>query len=177
MPTPQGMVGLDSGMALVNGHVYAFDRGSGKPLWPVPALVKNYHVLLGQGVELPLLVLLHWRPPTGGSGEAKSSLLCLDRRSGRAVWKEDLGSPANFFNCELSGNRERQTVTVSMPTQALTLRFTNDPVPPEPPYQAGLLTEQSPLGQNPAAAILKAIGGATREIGGDQDPFEKDDGK
>ncbi len=177
MPTPQGMVGLDSGMAPANGHIYAFDRGTGKSLWPVPALVKNYHVLLGQGVDLPLLVLLHWHPVTGaaGPGEAKSSLLCLDRRSGRLVWKEDLSQPANFFNCEIGGSRERQTVTVTMPTQAIALRFTNDPVPPEPPYQAGLLTEPSPFGQNPAAAILKAIGGATREIGGEKDPFGGDD--
>jgi PQQ-like domain/PQQ enzyme repeat len=159
-PLPQVLMSADGGLAPANGLVYAFDRATGKPLWPVPALVEGYHAVLNQGVDLPLIVLMKWSQSGGmaETGEGRSSILCLDRRTGRALHQKELTQPqANFFNCELSGNRERNTVTLAMPTESLTLRFTNDPVPPEPPYQAGLIAKRSLLGRNPADAALRAL--------------------
>ncbi len=131
-PIPQGVMGPDGGMAPINGHLYAFDRGNGKPLWPVPALVENFHAVLNQGADLPVLVLLRWHQPNSpdNEGSGKSSILCLDRRSGRAVWEEDLTQPVNFLNCEVSGNPKQHTVTLAMPSQSLMLGSRTIPFPP-----------------------------------------------
>ena len=156
---PQGILVPDGGMAPCNGYVYAFARATGKPMWPVPALVENYHAILNQGADLPVLALMRWRQTGVAANDSagKSSLLCLDRRSGRAVWEEEIAQP-NFLNCEITGNHKQHTVTLAMPTQSLMLRFTNDPIPPEPPYQSGMLVKQSLSG--PAGAVLRAISGS-----------------
>jgi outer membrane protein assembly factor BamB/tetratricopeptide (TPR) repeat protein len=165
-PMPQPLMGAGGGLSPASGHLYAFDRGTLKTLWPVAATLDNHQAVLNQGMDLPVIVL--FRSKANGPsapGDARSSILCLDRRTGRAVWEEELTQPMNLFNCEVSGDRDKKTVTMAMPGQAITLRFTNDPIPPEPPYQAGLLVKRSIFGGNPAGAALRAIFPGVREPG------------
>jgi hypothetical protein len=115
---------------------------------------------------------------TPGGAEAKPAILCLDRRNGRALLdpaEHDLNQPNNFFSCELSGDRDRKTVTIAMPSQPITLRFTSDPIAPQPPYQAGLMVEGSIFGRNSESAVLRAIHPGAREPGNlpqEEDPFK-----
>ena len=154
-PWRSGVLSATAGMAPVNGHIYAFDRATGKPMWPVPALVGNHQVYLEGGLDLPVIVLLRIHRSTGlnSAPGVKASVLCLDRLTGRAVWLKELHFASNSDKCEVVGDRERNTVVVATPSQTLRLRFTDDPVPPEPPFQAGLIAKQSRLGRTPAGAI------------------------
>lgn len=165
-PMPPGVMMPDGSLAVpANGHIYAFDRESGKPLWPVPASVENYNAVLSQGSDLPVIVLLKMRAGgnSGATGDNEPSVLFLDRRTGRSVL-----SPGQEFNpqlaqlsCDVSGDRERRSITLSVPTaqsgQSVTLRFTTDPTPPEPPYQTGLLAKRAIFGSNAAGSVLRAI--------------------
>ncbi len=152
----------DPNSPLVSGHVYAFSRATGKPVWSTSAVVEQYYALLGHGQDLPVLLFLRpmQRRSIQGSGEMKSAVLCLDRRTGRALLDEDLNQPLNNFNFELNGDRQAKTVSLLLPSQTLTLRFTDDPTPPEPPYQSGLAQRAPRFGATPAGAVLRALGSA-----------------
>ncbi len=160
------MQNMEFGVPKANGRVYAFNARSGKPQWSVPAQVHRYYVLLNQGVDLPVLVFLRPGLPRVNAGTPaempKASVLCLDRRTGRAVMEEELTMPLNNFNnqlqCELSGDRAHRTVSLAMPTQTLTLHYTDDPIAPEPPYQAGLTGRPFRLGSPSSSDYLKATG-------------------
>ena len=145
---------------LVSGHVYAFDAATGKPQWPAPAIVETHYALLSYGQDLPVILFLR---PTQvhsiqGAGEIKSSVLFLDRRSGRAVHQEELAQPLNNMNFELVGDHRAKTVSLMLPNQTVTLHYTDDPLPPEPPYQAGLAVHQSRLGSTAAGARVASPG-------------------
>ncbi|HKD35162.1 MAG TPA: PQQ-binding-like beta-propeller repeat protein, partial [Pirellulales bacterium] len=121
-PISQALMGAGGGLTPASGHIYAFDRSSLKPMWPAPAAVENYYALANQGLDLPVLVLLRLQGRrTPGGGDTKPAILCLDRRNGRALLDPpelDLNQPNNFFTCELSGDRDRKTVTIAMPSQS-----------------------------------------------------------
>jgi outer membrane protein assembly factor BamB/tetratricopeptide (TPR) repeat protein len=178
-PLSQALMGAGGGLTPASGHIYAFDRETLKPSWPAPATVENYYVLVNQGLDLPVIVLLRLQGRrTPGGAETKPAILCLDRRNGRALLdpaEQDLNQPNNFFSCELSGDRDRKTVTIAMPSQPITLRFTNDPIAPQPPYQVGLMVEGSIFGRNSESAVLRAIHPGAREPGNlpqGEDPFK-----
>jgi hypothetical protein len=164
----------DTAIPQVRGHIYAFDRRSGKQQWSVSALVENYYALMEQGLDLPVLVLIRPATTPGQSNVSNPALLCIDRRNGRAVLDEELHNNNNqnqnnfVFNCEVTGERDRKTVTLSLPATTVTLHYTDDPRPPEPPYQAGLALKQKPFGV--PGAIFRALGGAATNAPED-DPF------
>jgi hypothetical protein len=152
----------DPNSPLISGHVYAFSRSTGKAVWSTSAVVEQYYALLGHGQDLPVLLFLRpmQRRSVQGSGEMKSAVLCLDRRTGRALLDEDLNQPLNNFNFELNGDRHAKTVSLLLPSQTLTLHFTDDPTPPEPPYQSGLAMRAPRFGSSAAGAVLRALGNA-----------------
>jgi len=49
---------------LITGHLYAFDRATGKPQWQVPASIESFGLPLDQPTESPLLVFLRQVRPT-----------------------------------------------------------------------------------------------------------------
>ncbi|HTQ39949.1 MAG TPA: PQQ-binding-like beta-propeller repeat protein, partial [Pirellulales bacterium] len=126
----------------LSGHVYAFDRATGKPQWTTPAYVDQQCLLLGQPDELPVLTFVRNISTIAmnrNSQPMRGSVLCLDKRNGRLVYaNDDLPFINNF---EISGKLDDKTVTLSLNNQptstAVTLKFTDAPVAPEPPYQAG----------------------------------------
>lgn len=77
------------------------------------------------------------------------------------------------MNFELVGDHRAKTVSLMLPNQTVTLHYTDDPIPPEPPYQAGLALHHSRLGSTAAGAVLRALGGAARDMG-DDDSFDDD---
>jgi hypothetical protein len=140
----------------VTGRVYAFDRATGKQQWPAPAAVEQHGLVLNVPAELPVLVFL--RTVQTNQGQQRASILCLDKRTGRAVYEED-ELPQMIQNYEITGDAKEKTVTlVAAPTQTITLKFTDSPVPPEPPYQAGMFDKpKNPFGNLKADALFNAI--------------------
>jgi hypothetical protein len=117
---------------LVCGRVYAFDRNTGEHQWQVPALIDLHGYVAGQGTELPVLIFLR----QAYQRQMKVSMLCLDKRTGRAVYQNDnLGGQAHAF--EATADPEARTVAMQFPGQSVQLNYTDAPVAPEPPYQAG----------------------------------------
>ncbi len=120
----------------VTGRLYAFDQGSGKPQWAAPAAVEQHGLVLNAPAELPVIVFL--RTIIVNQNQQHASILCLDKRTGRAVCDDD-DLPQAVQNYDLTADPKDKTVTiVAAPSQTVTLKFTDAPIPPEPPYQAGL---------------------------------------
>ncbi len=119
-PAPNGV-----SMVPINGRIYAFERGTGKKLWPAPAIVSQYNLLSNQPAQLPALVFVRQfqRPGLAGS-QPKTSIMCLDKRTGRVVHtsEQPLGAAATGF--EISGDPVAHTMTLAMPQTVITLTFT-----------------------------------------------------
>jgi hypothetical protein len=126
--------------APLTGAVWAIDRSEGLPLWPVPALIERHCLHTAQPADLPVLVfcrILQLR----GAARKELSVLCLDKRTGHAVFEDDrmeLQGPA-AGGCDLSANPEDHTVTIrdaGVGGGRLVLTFTGQPMAPRPPFRS-----------------------------------------
>ncbi|MCH8923678.1 MAG: PQQ-binding-like beta-propeller repeat protein, partial [Planctomycetes bacterium] len=128
--------GSDVNMKMVNARVYAFDRAGGKPLWPAPARIDRYGLLLHQPRELPVFVVA--RQVTFSGKSTASELLCLDKRTGRLVYRS-APLPKPITNYTIAGDPSQRAVSLMIrsggqPTY-VRLVFSDQPTPPDPPYQ------------------------------------------
>ncbi len=152
--------------APVHGKVYAFDRATGAAQWQTPAFVSQHALPPDQPTESPVLVFVRRKNTSRGTGATSnvSSLLCLDRRDGSVVFEEDafLGVASN---CDTVCDRENRTVSIHVTgdsSRTLTLKFTDNPAPPRPPAQLGMMSSRS-LGEqrgtmvDVAADVFRAL--------------------
>ncbi|MEX0978583.1 MAG: hypothetical protein WDZ48_07015, partial [Pirellulales bacterium] len=118
---------------LISGHIYAFDRASGKKLWPAPVPVTQHGLLLSQPRDLPALVLVRQvhRSAASSSRDPKLSVMCIDKRSGKIVYQRDDLPGTTVPICDLFGDPRAHTITISLPTRLITLKYTNDPAKPQ----------------------------------------------
>ncbi len=90
-------------------------------------------------------------------------MLCVDRRTGRALFDDPLPHDFNLDNAdfEIAGNRQEKSIKIAVQQNLVTLQFSDDPTPPEPPYRAELARRQARLNKLPvgAAPPLRAIRG------------------
>ena len=70
------------------GRLYAFDR-HGKLQWPVPVKIENQRVALNQPTDLPILTFACQVADEDNYGQYRTSLLCIDKRSGRTVYQAE----------------------------------------------------------------------------------------
>lgn len=120
----------------MHGRVYAFDRATGRPQWPVPAVVAQHALPPDQPVESPLLLFVGMRQ---ANNKMSTAVLALDRRTGEAVYQGDLAN-AIAVTCDIVAEPARQLVSLSLIGQSnrtLTFQFTSQPRPPQPPAQLG----------------------------------------
>jgi outer membrane protein assembly factor BamB/TolA-binding protein len=159
--------------SLVHGRVHALDRATGKAQWQTPAFIAQHALPQEQPAESPILVFARRKNVArGGTATSNvSSLLCLDRRDGSVIYEEDafLGQ-ASY--CDVSCDREAKAVTVTVTgdgTRTLHLKFTDNPTPPKPPAQTGMMSSRS-LGDQLGTAVDVAtdIFKALNEIPGDR---------
>jgi hypothetical protein len=125
----------------LSGAVWAVDRADGGMLWPVPATVSRHCLHLAQPAALPVLLFCRQTRAGGDGGRPQLSLLCLDKRTGHAVFEEDRiqMQPHMFVGCEVTGSPVDHTVTLrgaNASTRPITLEFTGEPMAPRPPFQA-----------------------------------------
>src|SRR6185295_2092867 len=98
----------------------------------------------------------------------RTSFLFLDKRTGSlaAPTKEYAQRISNF---DISGDDQRKTVTLVMRStnNALTLTYTDDPMPPEPPIQirAHRYAEARRLGDT-LGSMIKAFSQAAEQLQG-----------
>jgi hypothetical protein len=159
---------------LVNGQVYAFHLASGKPLWPSAAVVRNRGFALAVPEDIPLLVFVdkESQQDAGGS-RAKLRLLCLDKRTGQGVFRDDdlpdtsIGAfrvrvesptvpPASSEN-EVGG----RIVSLEMSARHIRLAATDEPRPPEPPAHDDLTAARA-FADTGLRAVVRRLGDALK---------------
>jgi hypothetical protein len=107
----------------VSGRLYAFSRATGKKMWPKPAFIDQYGLVLTQPSELPVLTFM--RHATMVAGGTKTSVLCIDKRSGDTLYHNDnLGLMINSY--EFVADRDKSTVSLNLPGASIVLSFTNE---------------------------------------------------
>ena len=129
---------------LVSGHVYAFDRQTLKPMWPVPATISQRSLSLSQPRELPVLTFVQHFVPNNNQRQRKrkTSVLCLDKRTGRKLYATELTIANGPYR--LLGDKAEKTVSFVTASSAFKLKFSDEPTAPAPPYQGHLERSESP---------------------------------
>ncbi|MBW3600463.1 MAG: PQQ-binding-like beta-propeller repeat protein, partial [Planctomycetes bacterium] len=148
---------------LVNGYAYAFDRESGEPLWPSPAYLEQYGLPLDQPTETPVVLLMRRESEQGQSRRNQLAVLCLDRRDGTLLFESTDTASSGTGNDKytLEADPGNKTVILTLPVGAVSLKFTDEPEPPQPPVETGLLSADttSTPGADALGAVFRAIGG------------------
>jgi hypothetical protein len=140
---------------LINGRLYAFDAATGAKLWG-GVRVANHGLLLSQPPGLPVLIFLRSvHKYVGGSHEARTSILAIDKRNGRIAYKNDELRMA-IGNVEFIGDRSNDTVSILMPGKTITLTCTNQPWP--------AVDQPPPKPTTPSDPLSRAVGGLLRAI-------------
>jgi hypothetical protein len=126
--------------APMSGRLWAVDRTSGEPLWQAPAIIERHCLHTAQPPDLPVLAFCRLLHGPGERDQTRLSLLMLDKRTGHAVFDDDrISMPSHaFLGCEIVGSPEKHAVTIAEPAGGaarLTLTFTGESIPPQPPYR------------------------------------------
>jgi tetratricopeptide (TPR) repeat protein len=131
-----GPLGLDH-CRLINGHMYCFDRHSGEALWPQPATIRQFSLPLDQPTGTPLVVLLrHISKRKSGQSRGSTttaSLLCLDRRTGSQVLRED-EMPA-LRSYAVTGDPQENSVDIMTNSVGFRVTFTDESAQDTSPLQ------------------------------------------
>ncbi len=119
---------------VVTGRVYALDAKSGSPRWERPATINGQGLWQLQPTASPVLMFISNKEDrTTNQQNAATRLLCLDKRTGRSLLREDnLHEPENgpwLMRIDHNGD---PTVSIDLLHTLVTLRFTTNPRPPEP---------------------------------------------
>jgi hypothetical protein len=155
-----------SDFPLVNGPVFAFDMKSGEMIWPEPAVVRNRGVVLSQPQEIPLLVFADRKmvrdPTTGGGSQLR--VLCLDKRTGEAVFSNDTLADTSITRFRIHGEREGEaTVAIDMSANRILLTLTDEPRPAGGPANDDVTTAQAEVKDPGIGGIGRRITGAIQE--------------
>ncbi len=122
------------------GKAYMFDN-QGRTMWPEPVSIENQCLLLSQPGRLPVLTFVcrTFNPKRSGSERYRMSILCIDKRTGRTVYRKSFPWHTNIF--EISGDPKKKTVELAMAQNTVRLTF----------------TDQADTGPTPLEAIKRAI--------------------
>jgi outer membrane protein assembly factor BamB/tetratricopeptide (TPR) repeat protein len=98
---------------IYDGRLYALDE-RGKLQWPKPVVLRNQYLWADQPARLPVLCFaaLQFNRVFNGQDFQKMSLLCIDKRQGRAVCKQDVPIYAGLL--DVTGDAEKKTVDLVM---------------------------------------------------------------
>jgi outer membrane protein assembly factor BamB len=136
---------------ITHGRVFAFDL-EGNLAWPKPVTIRNQHLLPDQPARLPVLTFACqvYNREANGINRHQVAVLCLDKRTGREVHKEEY--PGNTSVFDITGDPEAHTMRIRTMRNTITLKFTDEE--PEPPPTA-------------SRALLKALRRAAVEAAED----------
>ena len=141
-------VSLGPDFAPVDGLIYAFNLKSGQPLWPAPAVVHERFLAMAAPPGLPFIVFAERESQRDiGGGSSKLRLLCLDKRTGQSVYRnDDLPDTQNGqFRIRSEGPEPNESqssgrvMAIETSSREIRLTATDAPRPPEPPAQDDLV--------------------------------------
>jgi len=98
--------------------------------------------------------------------------LCIDKRTGRTVYKGDFTNPTGMFN--IVGDSEKKTVNLNLQRNSVALTFTDKPIPPAP-AAGSEPADAEKGGKTPRAlwkSIQRAFGRIMDESGEEENPFQ-----
>ncbi len=126
------------------GSIWAVDRTSGEMLWSVPASLLRHCLHRNQPQELPVLLFTRLIQQPGDPRSPLFSVLCLDKRTGHAVYIDDKISVQQqmLFGCDMVGDPAAHTIRISVAD--VSLEFTGEPMAPRPPFQATTQSSSAP---------------------------------
>lgn len=169
-PAPGGM-----NNPIVTGRLYGFDR-DGKRLWG-PVKIDQQGLVLTQPSGLPILTFarhIH-HSAANGQPDAKTSLLCIDKRNGRVAYQNDSVLNTAISNFEIIGDPADDTVSILLPGKTVTLKCTDKELPPEAAaQQAAPKRKGSGAVESAAEALGKILEGALKPLK-PRKPGENDD--
>ena len=141
-PVPGGYGPQGQYSPLIKGRVYAIDRQSGEMQWPAAAVIEHFGFPLDQPSRLPMVAFMRNVSTDTGSPSRnwKTEIVCLDKRDGRiAIHQQGIQGNTQVYRVE--GNVEEQSAALMLPGESFTLRWTDNPRPPEPPAQLSSATK------------------------------------
>jgi outer membrane protein assembly factor BamB len=146
---------------LVTGSLWAIGGADGEMLWPVPATIQRQTLQVHTGSQLPVLLCVRMIQPEREPERQHVSVLCLDKRTGQAVYVDDrfngrsVARPdMGFGGCAISGDPVAHTIGLAQgrrETPDVQLDFTGGPTAPRPPYQSSAARPVTPA--DPLAEI------------------------
>jgi outer membrane protein assembly factor BamB len=149
---------------MTNGPVYAFNLTTGKSRWPGPALARNRGIVLSEPADVPLLVFIdrqNLRDAAAGGG-SQLRVLCLDKRTGETVYRNDRLPDANVTRFRIEASSEpRPQVALDLGTAKIQLTLTDRPRPPQPPANDDLEAAKE-VGERGLRGLGAQLGGALR---------------
>jgi outer membrane protein assembly factor BamB len=149
---------------VINGPVYAFSMKTGKPLWPSPALVRNRGAFLTQPPDVPFLVFADRQQARNATNATTAQLrvLCLDKRTGETVYRNDHLPDSALPRFRIEAEREPLAqITLDMGTSKLLLTMSDRPRPPQPPTNDDLEATRE-IVERGIRGIGVRLGGALR---------------
>jgi outer membrane protein assembly factor BamB len=131
---------------VTTGSIWAVARDTGDMLWPVPVTILRHSLQRYQAAELPVMLFARSIQPAREPERPRLSLLCIDKRTGQAVFVDDRFSGRSptrpdtmMMGCTLSGDPDGHTISFAQggrDAPELQLEFTGQPAAPRPPFQA-----------------------------------------
>ena len=137
-PISEACAAGGSSCFIPQGRIYALDE-HGKLMWPGPVTIEDQYFLLNQPERLPVITFACQRYDQRANGQwwPKTRILCLDKRTGRVVYRPHEGTSRQNVGLEVVGDPKKKTVELQIiamdqsPRQVdtVTLTFTDKPIP------------------------------------------------
>jgi hypothetical protein len=164
-------IGASADYPPINGLVYAFSLKTGQPLWPAPAVLRERFWARSVPQQLPFLVFTERESQRGADGgSTKLRLLCLDKRTGESVYRNDdlPDTGGGQFRVRvdrgLTNETDQATPAVAIEMSALAVRLTptDRPRPPAPPAQDDLVADRE-FSERGLPGVARQIGKALED--------------
>ena len=130
-------------------------------MWSFPATVQDQGLVIDQPSEVPMLIFAS-RRGQGRGKKAQLELLCLDKETGRSVYRRDSLPDSGVIRAHAE-HGAHPSVTIKMSDAEIRLSLVDKPRPPEPPAQHNVETGEKQsggmweLGRRVSDAIQNAL--------------------
>jgi hypothetical protein len=111
----------------VNGTVHGFDRASGRRLWSTR--IERQGIDPSQPSGLPVLTFMIQSVERNGATHIQRvNLMCLDRRTGRVIWKDHQATEP-LTPIEFAADHDQHQLELKLFRSTVRLSFTDKPWP------------------------------------------------